>query len=418
MMNGSGFILFFVFCKIISINAQFYRSKGCGSPNPPLPNTTTEQFLQHNNIQRSYLIHLPPTYVHTSNQGLPVILNLHEFTSNAWIRMSGSLMNQHSDQNNYIAVYPQGTSYGMSEINGQMTNLTSWNDLSCSGSPSLDGPTCSQPIFDVSDVLPVECKDIFQCNWCNCKANDIDFIINLLNHLESRYCIDRSRLYSTGFSNGGMMTQRLGCELNNRLAAIAPIHGQAALGYNCGPIYEDIKMPIINIWGTNDNIVSGDTISNPNGGFYFTSVYQVMYKYGLYNKCDVNKKRVQAIETVSDGILEWKCVGYNECNIDNVNSDGYGMYVMSCSWNGSHVYPVFNNENFGLNVVWNFFKNHTKVPDQLKTRKKNDIVYIPVGIIILVVLIVILGVIVWRFGIKQEPMVYDNFHGSTKVNFI
>ena len=51
-----------------------------------------------------------------------------------------------------------------------------------------------------------------------------------------------------GFSNGGMMTQRLACEMTDRFAAVAPIHGQLHIGDNCGPsqgmtkhqhIYED-----------------------------------------------------------------------------------------------------------------------------------------------------------------------------------
>ena len=29
------------------------------------------------------------------------------------------------------------------------------------------------------------------------------------------------------------MTQALGCELNNRFAAIAPMNGQLVMGYNC-----------------------------------------------------------------------------------------------------------------------------------------------------------------------------------------
>jgi polyhydroxybutyrate depolymerase len=37
--------------------------------------------------------------------------------------------------------------------------------------------------------------------------------------------VDRLRVYATGFSNGAMMTHRLGAELPDVLAAIAPVSG-------------------------------------------------------------------------------------------------------------------------------------------------------------------------------------------------
>merc|ERR1711902_439593 len=149
------------------------------------------------------------------------------------------------------------------------------------------------------------------CNVVNCRIDDVRFIETLLDELEATYCIDRSRIYVTGYSNGGTMTQRLGCELNHRLAAIAPQHGQLALGFNCEPKYDD-PMPIINIWGTNDTIVPGEEILS-SGGFYFTPVSHVQYKYGNHN----------------------------------------------------------NGENFALNVIWDFFKKYTKIPRVDRARSRN-----------------------------------------------
>eukprot|EP01084_Bolivina_argentea_P128134 226536_1 len=382
-------ILIWLFIQMCSIHCQsVYLSTGCRRnkhSNDVVAGSIEEKLLQHNNIERSYLVYLPPQYDDYSDEGLPLILNLHGYSSNAWIRMTGSLMNQHASENNYIAVYPQGTTNGVADLFGNniLRNLTSWNDLSCSGSPSNDGPTCTQTYPqtsiliqpDIFEQLPLECQDVFRCNWCNCLVEDVGFIDTLLDTLESTYCIDRSRIYATGYSNGGMMTQRLGCELNHRLAAVAPMHGQLGLGFNCEPKYKHFKMPIINVWGTNDDIVQSDTIVNPiSGGYYFTPVYQVMYKYGLHNKCNVNNKLYQPIESISDGILEWKCVGYNECNFNGDNQyNEYSEYttdVMSCSWNGNHVYPILDNENFALNVVWEFFKTKSKVPANQKKVKR------------------------------------------------
>ena len=164
------------------------------------------------------------------------------------------------------------------------------------------------------------------------------------------------------------MTQALGCELNNRLAAISPMNGQLVMRYNCSPKYTS-KMPILKIWGTDDTIQPGDTIiATPVEifGNFRLSVYQVQYKYGQHNKCDVENTKYVSIPTVSDGINEWQCVGYDQCDFDQKGDkeiDG-----MSCSWNGGHEYPDNYTEtdsekrDFGLNVMWNFFKDKRKIP--------------------------------------------------------
>jgi len=347
-----------------------YSSKGCGYSNDHSFEDTAEKFLEHNGIERSYIVHLPPSYNHGSDEGHPIILSLHGSSMTALETMERSLMNEHADANNYIAVYPQGTILGYYplEFEGQqyMRPLATWNDLGIVGSPSANGPTCARPLPSYAlDLTPAECRDIYGCNAANCNADDIGFIEALLDELEDTYCIDRSRIYMTGFSNGGFLTQKMGCELNHRLAAIAPQHGQSFLGYNCEPKYDE-PMPIINIWGTNDKTVPGEAILSENLGAYMTPVSHVQYKYGKHNKCNVDEQLPQPIATASDGILEWQCIGYNECD----RGDGeYGVDVMSCSWNGAHVEPVTDGEPFGLNVIWDFFKKYTQIPPV--DRRKN-----------------------------------------------
>merc|ERR1719461_1062914 len=73
-----------------------YSSKGCGNSNDHSFEDTTEKFLEHNGIERSYIVHLPSSYNHGSDEGHAIVLNLHGFTSNAQTRMEGSLMNGHA----------------------------------------------------------------------------------------------------------------------------------------------------------------------------------------------------------------------------------------------------------------------------------------------------------------------------------
>ncbi len=54
---------------------------------------------------------------------------------------------------------------------------------------------------------------------------DLAFVRALLDQLEGAYCIDRARVFATGFSNGGFLSHVLGCAMADRIAAIAPVSG-------------------------------------------------------------------------------------------------------------------------------------------------------------------------------------------------
>ena len=55
------------------------------------------------------------------------------------------------------------------------------------------------------------------------KNDDVAYTRAVLDELGRRYTIDPGRVYITGFSSGGGMTQRLGVELSERFAAIAAV---------------------------------------------------------------------------------------------------------------------------------------------------------------------------------------------------
>ncbi|KAI1809216.1 Alpha/Beta hydrolase protein [Poronia punctata] len=59
------------------------------------------------------------------------------------------------------------------------------------------------------------------------KADDIGYVIDILDDVESRLCVDTARIYATGKSQGGMMANNLACNKNSsaRIAAFAPVSG-------------------------------------------------------------------------------------------------------------------------------------------------------------------------------------------------
>ncbi len=102
-------------------------------------------------------------------------------------------MNDKSDSAGFIVVYPRGTGK-----DPRMRFKRFWNYAS-----GPHGSYHGDPFF--------------------AKVDDVGFVTALLDDLESRFNIDKSRVYATGFSNGGILTHYLACRLSSRIAAIAPV---------------------------------------------------------------------------------------------------------------------------------------------------------------------------------------------------
>jgi polyhydroxybutyrate depolymerase len=84
------------------------------------------------------------------------------------------------------------------------------------------------------------------------KPDDVAFIRALLDRTEDLACIDAAAVFATGVSNGGGMAARLGCDLSDRFAAIAPVAG----GYGSLPACQPAQpVSVLEIHGTGDDTV-------------------------------------------------------------------------------------------------------------------------------------------------------------------
>jgi polyhydroxybutyrate depolymerase len=80
---------------------------------------------------------------------------------------------------------------------------------------------------------------------------DLAYVTALLDRVEEEHCIDTSRVYATGLSNGAMMASTVACALSDRIAAIAPVAG-VELPEGCSPTH---PMPVLAFHGTADPIL-------------------------------------------------------------------------------------------------------------------------------------------------------------------
>lgn len=74
----------------------------------------------------------------------------------------------------------------------------------------------------------------------------------LLDEAEEKLCIDPERIYFMGLSNGGYLSHRAGCQLANRVAAIAPVAASNVFA-GCAPAR---PVPVWMANGTSDPLVS------------------------------------------------------------------------------------------------------------------------------------------------------------------
>ncbi len=158
---------------------------------------------------RAYLLYLPPDYRATTRY--PLVLNFHGHNSDPFIQQSISGFTTLAREQGFIVAYPWGAI-------GPDRN-TGWDT-------GLPGRT------HVDDVL---------------------FASDLLNRLQATLCVDPQRIFATGFSNGGGMTNELACTLSGRIAAFAPVSGSyPPVPGGCIP---QRPVPILEFHGTTDHTV-------------------------------------------------------------------------------------------------------------------------------------------------------------------
>jgi polyhydroxybutyrate depolymerase len=251
---------------------------GCSGLSPDVGDF--EGTVQSSGEARTHRVHVPPSYVPT--QATMLVLNFHGLLESAADIEQISQMTPVSDAQGFIVAYPQGIS-------------SSWNAGSC----------CS----------PAATQDV----------DDVQYARDLIDALAATYCIDPRRIYATGFSNGGMLSHRFGCELSDRIAAIGGVSGTVAVE-SCAP---GRPVPVAHFHGTADFIVP----YNGGGAGGAESVDETILGWVQRNGC------TDAAPTVVFQEGDATCEEYSSCN--------EGAAVRLCTLDGGgHQWP--GGESAGL----------------------------------------------------------------------
>jgi polyhydroxybutyrate depolymerase len=150
-------------------------------------------------------------------------------------------------------------------------------------------------------------------------TRDVAFVRAILDAVEAERCIDRRRIFATGFSNGGFVSNLLGCQLADRLAAVAPVAGGRALDA-CAPT---MPMPILFVHGTADRVVP---------------LRMTAAAAGWWRRA--NHCAESAADEMRDG-----CAAARDCAAD----------VVVCQGSQQHTWPAD-----ATTRIWDFFRAHPR----------------------------------------------------------
>ncbi|HVZ86619.1 MAG TPA: PHB depolymerase family esterase, partial [Polyangia bacterium] len=120
-------------------------------------------------------------------------------------------------------------------------------------------PKLPEAIYVAGQGLDSTPGDDTTSGWPNTNGGDLAFFDALVPWLESKLCVDTTRLMSTGMSYGGIMTDLLGCQRPDVLRAVAVMSGALySFGRNSACKSHDVAAWITH--GTADTTVdiSGD----------------------------------------------------------------------------------------------------------------------------------------------------------------
>jgi polyhydroxybutyrate depolymerase len=173
-----------------------------------------QQYLtfNHNGIDRDFIYYEP----NGLSDNAPLVVVAHGYSGSNSAIMSYSGMNGIANQNGFAVCYPKGT------IDDMWGGQNFWNVG-----------------YDFHTSFTVD---------------DVDFIVSLVNYLQTTYNLSEENTFMTGMSNGGELCYQIACESPGVFKAFAPVAGTIFPNGLSNNACNGSPVPIFEIHGDNDDV--------------------------------------------------------------------------------------------------------------------------------------------------------------------
>lgn len=298
-------------------------SSGCGAASTVQPGESTTNF-QAAGESGFYQFSVPSSY--SSANPMPLVFDLHGYSDPAGVEAKITGLESFGDAHGFIVATPQ-----------------------------------------VDHAVPM---------WnTGVHSQDVQWIADLLTHLEQQACIDQRRIYVTGYSDGAFMTSTVACALSSKVAAVSPIAGISDQP-GCHP---QRPVPVVAFHGTDDPFVpynggigraalnlpapdgSGKTIGEELHGRKVRnagsrSIPLATAGWARRNGCQPGAHSHRVTRDVT--LITFRCPRDASVELYRVTGGGH-------SWPGSPVSatlaPVIGRTTFSIvanEIMWTFFRTH------------------------------------------------------------
>jgi polyhydroxybutyrate depolymerase len=269
---------------------------------------------------RTYELHVPAAY--KRDKAVPLVVALHGRGGTGHVIVGLTHFDSVADAHGFLVVYPDGLS-------------ASWAD-GRGATPSDTGG-----------------------------IDDVKFISELIRKLARDYKIDSLRVFVTGYSNGGFMSQRVACELSSQVAAVGVV--AATMGeITASHCHPDIAISVMLIQGTKDPLVpfQGGPMG-PNGSRgMILSLQEAGKKWIGLDGCDSKPEITTLQDKAVDGTSIRReafagCKGGAEVIVYTVEGGGH-------TWPGGKAYlpeSVIGKTSGNMDAseaLWEFFSKHSR----------------------------------------------------------
>jgi polyhydroxybutyrate depolymerase len=286
-MRGSSFVAAAVL--LFGVVSIAEAQKAPASCNLPHASGVQQRQIKSGGRDRTYRLFVPATY--DGRTRLPLVLDLHG---------SG------------------GTSAGQARTSG-FEDVAAREGFAVA-SPQADGGKWNVPVHDD-------------------RPDDVAYIGAVIDDIAANLCTDTTRVYATGMSGGARMSSLLGCQLNTRIAAIAPVSGLRWPAPCKGR-----AIPVLTFHGLADPQNPYDGKAEGRGDEWVESVPDALAGWAAHNGCNP-----KVIFEDPDGPGPLSIMRYASCRdgveVRMIRIDGLGH-----TWTRKEIDTT--------EVMWQFFKSH------------------------------------------------------------